>query len=56
MRNQTDNLCIRAPVLFVRRSLIFDERAVVNWFYFTPDFCLSQDMDAALPPLTASTL
>ena len=22
-------------------------------FYFTPDFCLSQDMDAALPPLTA---
>jgi len=27
-----------------------------NPFYFTPDFCLSQDMDAALPPLTASTL
>jgi 16S rRNA (cytidine1402-2'-O)-methyltransferase len=24
--------------------------------YFTPNFCLSQDMDAALPPLTASTL
>ncbi len=27
-----------------------------NPFYFTPDFCLSQDMDATLPPLTASTL
>src|ERR1039458_9437942 len=27
-----------------------------NPFYFTPNFCLSQDMDAALPPLTASTL
>jgi 16S rRNA (cytidine1402-2'-O)-methyltransferase len=27
-----------------------------NPFYFTPDFCLSQAMDAALPPLTASTL
>src|ERR1017187_1100562 len=27
-----------------------------NPVYFTPDFCLSQDMDAALPPLTASTL
>jgi hypothetical protein len=22
-------------------------------FYFTPNFCLSQDMDTALPPLTA---
>jgi hypothetical protein len=27
-----------------------------NQFYFTPNFCLSQAMDAALPPLTASTL
>src|ERR1035438_9352573 len=27
-----------------------------NPVYFTPNFCLSQDMDAALPPLTASTL
>ena len=27
-----------------------------NPVYFTPDFCLSQVMDAALPPLTASTL
>jgi len=27
-----------------------------NPFHFTPNFCLSQDMDAALPPLTASTL
>jgi 16S rRNA (cytidine1402-2'-O)-methyltransferase len=29
---------------------------LTNPFYFTPDFCLSQDMDAALPPLTPSTL
>src|ERR1019366_8280635 len=29
---------------------------VPNPVYFTPDFCLSQDMDAALPPLTPSTL
>jgi hypothetical protein len=27
-----------------------------NPFYFTPNFCLSQDMDAALPPFTVSTL
>src|ERR1017187_922691 len=27
-----------------------------NPFYFRPDFCLSQDMDAVLPPLTPSTL
>jgi hypothetical protein len=27
-----------------------------NPFYFTPDFCLSQGMDVALPPLTAGTL
>ena len=25
-------------------------------FYFTPDFCFSQDMDAALPPLMPNTL
>src|ERR1700722_17988516 len=34
----------------------FYEITLPNPFYFTPDFCLSQDMDAALPPLTASTL
>jgi hypothetical protein len=27
-----------------------------NPFYFAVHFCLSQGMDAALPPLTASTL
>ena len=27
-----------------------------NPFYFLPDFCLSQAMDATLPPLSASTL
>jgi 16S rRNA (cytidine1402-2'-O)-methyltransferase len=36
--------------------LAFDKSAVVNWFYFTPNFCLSQGMDAALPPLTPGTL
>src|SRR5665213_4306564 len=29
---------------------------LLNLFYSIPNFCLSQDMDAALPPLTASTL
>jgi len=29
---------------------------VMNRVYFTPNFCLSRDMDAALPPHTASTL
>jgi hypothetical protein len=29
---------------------------LTNPIYFTPNFCLSQAMDAALPPLTASTL
>jgi 16S rRNA (cytidine1402-2'-O)-methyltransferase len=28
----------------------------LNLIYLTPEFCFSQDMDAALPPLTASTL
>src|SRR6266481_1066522 len=27
---------------------------LLNRVYFTPNFCLSQDMDAQLPPLTAS--
>jgi 16S rRNA (cytidine1402-2'-O)-methyltransferase len=29
---------------------------MLNPVYFKPNFCLSQDMDAALPPLTVSTL
>jgi hypothetical protein len=29
---------------------------LTNPVYFSPDFCLSQGRDAALPPLTAGTL
>jgi hypothetical protein len=29
---------------------------LLNLIYLTPDFCFSQDMDAALSPLTPGTL
>jgi hypothetical protein len=36
-----------------RRQIVPKVFILPNPVYFTPNFCLSQDMDAALPPLTA---
>jgi 16S rRNA (cytidine1402-2'-O)-methyltransferase len=48
----------KKPIKITKKFFIFIyfEVCLPNPFYFMPDFCFSQDMDAALPPLTASTL
>jgi len=56
-RNNTKKIVANLNHIFLLREIfIVSGNSLPNAVYFTPDFCLSQDMETELPPLTASTL